>query len=158
MSEHMSITGECEFDHMPSDWEGGFAFCHHCKKVKNKLKIELHQGIAHDYIQCICPSCKKTIWVAELTNSYNEIDEKDAVGFEVSNKLPKKWKSIGDGRVIIKDNKICHVCKKPTNHYDCVMIQYNPKCKRGKYFCSNKCCNKFEKLEREKENNQEVKN
>ena len=66
MSEHLSIEGECDFYHLPMDEEGGFAFCHRCKKVKNKLKIELHQGI-NDYIQCICPSCKKTIWVANLT-------------------------------------------------------------------------------------------
>jgi len=55
MSEHLSITGPCDFFHMPMDEEGGFAFCHHCKKVKKALVIELHQGICSDYIQCICP-------------------------------------------------------------------------------------------------------
>ena len=97
MSEHMSIEGECEFFHSPMDEEGGFAFCHYCNKVRSSLIIELHQGIVHDYIQCICPHCKKTIWVAELTNSYGKE--------EGLTKLSKKWETIGDGRVIIKDDK-----------------------------------------------------
>ena len=135
MSEHMSIKGKCEFFHMPEDEEGGFAFCHYCGKVKQSLVIELHQGIVNDYIQCICPHCKKTIWVAELTNSHDEKDE--------LMKLPRGWRTLGDnGRVIIKDNKKCHTCKKPTNHYDCDIMQYGKK--REKYFCSEKCYNKYD--------------
>jgi len=147
MSEHISVTGEVDFQHLPMDEEGGFAFCHYCNKVKNKLTIEIHQGIVHDYIQCICPKCKKTIWVAELTNSYNDPDlKKGDEGYDEFMKIPNKYKTIGDdGRVIIHDNKKCHVCKKPTNHYDCEMIRFGDK--RDKYFCSEKCCNKFEKEE-----------
>ncbi len=130
MSEHMSIKGKCEFFHIPMDEEGGFAFCHYCKKVKQSLIIEFHQGIGNDYIQCVCPHCKKTIWMAELTNSHDDNDE--------FYKLPKKWRTIGDdGRVIIKDDKKCSTCKKPTNHYDCAIVQCGNK--RDKYFCSAKC-------------------
>ena len=145
MSEHMSITGECEFFHLPTDEEGGFAFCHYCKKVKQKLTIEIHQGMVSDYIQCICPHCKKTIWVAELTNPYDEDDKltNSYDEYDESMKLPKKWKAIGsDGRVIIKDDKKCCICKKPTNHYDSEMVQYGNKI--SKYFCSDKCIIKFE--------------
>ena len=50
---------------------------------------------------------------------------------------------------MIKDDKKCYVCKKLTNHFDATMIQLGNK--RDKYFCSEKCIDKFEALEKLKE-------
>lgn len=94
MSEHMSITGKCDFQHMPMDEPGGFAYCSRCKKLALDMRIELHQGITGDMIIAKCGKCKKSIWVVE--------DIK---------------------RVLVEDDKNCAVCGKKTNYYDsgCVM-------------------------------------
>lgn len=135
MSEHMAIKGKIEFQHLPYDWEGGFAYCNRCKDVCEKAIIELHQGATADWIQFICSKCNKTIWIASL------YDEK---GEEAS-------------KVLIKDDKKCCICGKPTNHYDCVMNcmgTNNPKLfdrkfiygKDTVYVCSKKCLKKFDKI------------
>jgi hypothetical protein len=124
MSEHMSVTGKCEFYHIPMDEDWGFAYCKRCKKIKQSLIVEFHQGIVSDYTQVICPTCKKTMWIAELTTR-----EED---------YPKTNK----GRFHPKDDKKCKVCKKPTNHFDCAAVIWG---KTDIYLCSGKCYKKYDK-------------
>lgn len=140
MSEHFSIEGNCEFEHLPYDWEGGMAYCNRCKKVKNKLRIELHEGIISDWIKVVCLSCNKAIWTAELKSGYCSKKHKHTEECEI---LPKKWKAVrDDGRILIRDDEKCAVCGKPTNDYDSVCVGY---CKgKIKYYCSDKCEKKME--------------
>ena len=119
MSEHITIKGNIEFDHLPEGEEGSFTFCNRCKKTKRKCIIHIHQGICSEWMEFVCPRCKKTIWVTEF-----------------------------DKREAVKDDKKCSVCKKPTNHYDCVShsISWNKKRKKHEdYFCSEKCEKIWEK-------------
>lgn len=120
--------GPVEFLHWPTigeDW--CFSFCRRCNRTKRKLRIEFHEGIVSDWIKVICPSCDKTIWVAELTS-----DEED---------MQKGFKRLRDeGRVLIKDNAKCAVCKKPTNYYDCAIYRLD-----DKYFCSERCEREYDK-------------
>ena len=128
MSEHMSITANIEFNHMAYEEEGSFSYCHRCKTILRRLKLELNQGITGEWIRAECPKCKKTVWVATL-------------GYEtIEDKIPKEWKQQGDeGRVLIKDNQKCAHCKKPTNHYDAWCISGKIGKKGLNYYCSEKC-------------------
>lgn len=135
MSEHMAVEGKCDFYHMPEDEPWGFSYCNRCKKIKHSLRIELHQGISNDWIKVLCPGCKKTMWVANLTTDKDE--------------HPK----CNGGKFIPKDDKKCFVCKKPTNHFDaeCITYRVGRKApKREKYFCSKKCVEIDEKIEMKK--------
>jgi hypothetical protein len=153
MSEHMSITGPIDFQHLPYEEKGSFSYCHRCNTAKRKLTLELHQGWSGDWIKALCPGCKKTIWVAELKNSYCfEKDwDKTHKHTEDCEVMPKGFEAYSENcRVLINDNKKCAVCKKPTNHYDCACITYNMKRKRPIYLCSNKCYNKRDKMDQQK--------
>lgn len=126
MSEHFCIEGHCEFWHLPEDEPWGMAFCNRCKKIKSRLIVEFHQGISNDWIKVKCFRCKKTMWVAELTTP-----EEDGFG--------------GGRRIVMKDDRKCFICKKPTNQWDCYCLSFVGKNNRMRVICSDKCNKKYVK-------------
>jgi hypothetical protein len=124
MSEHIEITGECNYIHMPLGEKGGFTYCHHCNKTLRKLSLTLHEGFASDWIQAVCPVCQKTIWIAGLTTDPKEKEYK---------------KDHGCKHLVIDDLK-CIICKKKTNRFDCYAYTYGDKDKIYPR-CSAKCDN-----------------
>lgn len=128
---------------MPYDWVGGFTYCPRCKKVCDSLKIELHQGWVSEYIQVICPTCKKTIWVADLTT--NEEEYPDANGM----------------KYIVKNDLTCSVCRKKTNRFDCACMSTSfgkDKKMKKKVYCSPKCSKVLDKELEEAEKKEQKKN
>jgi len=134
MSNHLEIKGDVEYIHLPDG--DHFGYCHHCKKNKLKLTVRFHEGMCSDWIEVICPHCKKVIWIAELTSMGLE-DEK---GFK---------RVCKDGRVLINDNTKCKVCKKPTNRFDCESYWFDKN--KISCVCSEKCEEKEKILEEEDE-------
>ena len=130
MSEHMSITGDIEFFHLPYEGKGSFSYCHHCKKPLKKLTMELHQGWTCDYTQARCPKCKKTIWVAALTTDETE----------------KEFKEANGGRHLVEVKNKCRGCGKETNRWDCFSYTFT---KNGKIMC---CCSEKCEVKRWKKN------
>ena len=120
MSEHIMIEGEIDFWHLPYEEEGSFSYCHHCKKPKKKLQIELHGGALSEWIQVRCPTCKKTIWIAELTTDEEE--------------YPKSY----GGKYLVKEKNKCAICGKETNKWDCISYSFSSG-NRINCICSMKC-------------------
>lgn len=120
MSEHMGITGDIEFYHLAYEKKGSFSYCHHCKRPKTKLTIELHEGIVSDWILVRCPDCKKAIWGADLTSG----DE--------------SHKKSSGRRYIIDEKKRCIICGKVTNRWDCYSYSFT-KSGRVRCYCSKRC-------------------
>jgi len=111
MSEHLGVKGYVNYYHNAFNEKGEFCFCRHCKKSTDRALIELHQGIASDWIKVICARCNKTIFTSEL-----------------------------EKRRFTKDNKKCFICKKKVASEDCSCVSYSSKPKsKVKYLCSNKC-------------------
>jgi hypothetical protein len=125
MSEHISISGAVDFYHLPYRESDGFTACQYClkkDKFSDRLRVEFHEGFGSDWMKVVCTRCKKTIWVANLEGR----------------------------RKMIKDNKKCEICKKPTNHYDCYCTCFSGLYKKKKiYLCSKKCSNSFDKILRD---------
>ncbi len=117
MSEHMSINGEVNYWHLPSDEKGAFTFCNNCKKTYDRVIVEFHNGIVNDWMVLICSKCKKAIWTSELERKQT------------------------------KDNKKCAICKKPTNWIDCEAHGGSFGNKKHNYWCSKKCYKKSNKIE-----------
>ncbi|MCK9429464.1 MAG: hypothetical protein M0R17_05630 [Candidatus Omnitrophica bacterium] len=149
MSEHTEIKGECNYLHIPYR-EEGFSYCRNCKKFSDKLEVQFNEGWMSDWMEVRCGKCYKTIWVCEF---------KDKHSIEMKN---KKYKDKEDNnkegmRIFVKDDEKCEVCKKPTNHYDCLSSGFFGLYNHGKefYICSNKCNKimdkKFDKLREEYE-------
>ena len=115
MSEHMSIEGEVQYWHLALGEKGGLTFCNHCKKTCNKVIVNLHEGFSGNWMTVECGRCKKNIWASQINMD------------------------------IIKDDKKCFICKKPTNHYDCNCEQFSTTYKGMRIFCSKKCYNKANK-------------
>ncbi len=88
MSEHMSIKGSVDYWHLPYDEQGGLTYCNHCKETCDKVSIELHNGIASDWMNVVCGKCNKSIWTAKVKTRQTKNDKK------------------------------CAICKKPTNWID----------------------------------------
>ncbi len=76
MSEHMSINGEVNYQHLPYDEEGAFTYCKHCKHTCERATVELHQGIASNWICLRCSRCKKSIWTGEIKRKQTKDDKK----------------------------------------------------------------------------------
>jgi hypothetical protein len=125
MSEHTKITGKCFYYHIPYREDNGFTFCKRCKRFVDKIEIQFNEGWLSDWQQVNCGHCKKAIWVMEFAG-------------DCSNKAGK--------RIFIEDDKICGICGKPTNHYDCFV--YGGRIgKKIKYWCSKKCRDKQDKID-----------
>ena len=121
MSEHLGIKGRIRYYHMAYDDPYSITWCPHCKESTSKAEICLHEGFDGHWVQFICTQCDKTIWTAKLGK-----------------------------RKLEKLNRKCYICKKPTSYYNCYTYTYELKeNSRGKYLCSKKCYNKFEKMEDE---------
>jgi hypothetical protein len=126
MSEHTRVKGRVIYDHMPYQHEG-FSFCKRCKKFVDKMEVCFNEGFASEWMQVNCGECGKCIWVCEFGNK----TDKDEVGI----------------RTMVKDDQKCAVCKKPTNHYDCVAYGGKISSKKNNYWCSKKCYDKANKQE-----------
>jgi hypothetical protein len=127
MSEHTELKGNIEYLHMPYQKEG-FSYCKRCKKFVTKASITFHEGFASEWCEFRCEHCKHVIWVCEF--GYKG-DGDDDTGV----------------RIMIKDDQKCAVCKKPTNHYDCVAYGGRTNSKKTNYWCSKKCYDKDRKKE-----------
>ena len=133
MSEHTRIKGKAVYDHWPYR-EEGFSYCKHCKKFCSKLEIGFNEGWFSDWMQVNCGKCSKAIWVCSFLR-----DERQDKLYTKQ----KRDKEDPEGvRIFVKDDKKCVVCKKPTNHYDCVAHGGPLKNKRDSYWCSKKCHDK----------------
>jgi len=119
MSEHMGVTGKVDYYHLPYQEDRGFAYCRHCKKFVDKMRVEFHEGFSSMWMKVICTKCDKAVWVANLRGRM---------------KYPK-------------DDKKCQICKKPTNHYDCFACGGSVLDKTN-YWCSRKCYDKHNKEEK----------
>lgn len=151
MSEHTRIKGNVIYDHIPYR-ENGFTYCKYCKKFVGKVEINFHEGWCGDWMQLNCGKCHKAIWVSEFKNNpfndtLNSKEEQD--NLDNLNDEDKRIEMLGV-RVFPKNDKKCFICKKPTNHYDCVSVYAGGLAKnKTVYICSKKCYKIDEKLTNE---------
>jgi hypothetical protein len=124
MSEHTDIRGECEFDHLPYEYEGGLTYCHFGKHLIRGAIVRLSQS----EVSLVCEHCNKTIWYSPLDRTIVHDDKVCATCGTATNESD---------------------CYSST-----IELKYDKKVKKVKashpiYFCSEKCSLKHvRKIER----------
>lgn len=153
MSEHLGVKGKVDYYHLPMGDEYGITYCLRCKDSCEEAIFEIHQGIEGYWLKFICGHCKKTIWTAGLfdKSSFEGYGDSKFTLSEVSEEFSEKLVK----RVV--DDKICCICKKPTNYHDAVlhsMSSDNPKLfskdviygEDEVHVCSEKCLKEYKKV------------
>jgi len=110
MSEHMEVTGNVKYIHMPYREENGFTWCKKCKKYAESLVIHFDESPFGDSISVICGKCKMTIYVADISK-----------------------------RKYAKKDTRCSGCKKQISRYDAYTSVHFSDERCIKHFCSGEC-------------------
>jgi len=110
MSEHIEVTGNVEYIHMPYREENGFTWCRNCKKYAERLVIRFDESPFEDGMSVICGKCKMTIYVANISK-----------------------------RKYAKKDTICSGCKKKISRYDAYASIHFSDERSIKHFCSSRC-------------------
>lgn len=153
MSEHLAVKGKVKYYHCSFGDKDEITYCPRCRDTCKKAVFEIHQGMEGYWLKFVCGRCKKTIWVAGL------FDRNNFEGYGDSKYTIKEVEDMFSERFLqrIKDDKICCICRKPTNHYDCVVSSMSSQNKKTfpkdvvykyetVYLCSKACNKKREKM------------